>query len=57
MYKLRFSFLKILKRKLLQWLVSQQTEKLDLKVKCKMILEVRLNMSKYKYKYLENLKI
>jgi len=31
-----------LERKLLQWLVSQQTEELDIKVKCKMILEVRL---------------
>jgi len=25
--------------KLLQWLVSQQTEELDMEVKCKMILE------------------
>jgi len=31
-----------MKRKLLQWLVSQQTEELDIDVKCKMILEVRL---------------
>jgi len=27
-------------RKLLKWLVSQQTKELDNKVKCKMILEV-----------------
>jgi len=32
----------LLERKLLQWLVSQHTEELDNKVKCKMKLEVRL---------------
>jgi len=31
-----------IKRKLLQWLVSQQTEEHNIKVKSKMILEVRL---------------
>jgi len=40
------------KRKLLQWLVFQQTEELDIKVKCKMIHKVYQHWSKVDIKYM-----